>query len=539
MPLRPLRRIAALTILILPHVLSGQGTSTAPTGTNLEQSAASTQPVNTTPKDCCKCLDITINGTKVPAKAGHPSVPAKPEGNGNYTVNIEVKTTCAKVDVGNIWLRTKNGNAGEHYKIPVTGNVGTIPGDKLLKSNTTEWEVVIQCVGQITQECEVPISVGGCNSGCSSCNDSSAGGTGCPSVKNGSLTCDIPFGASNGGDTSGFLRFYTDEFNNPGIAAVGVFAPSSFTVNRNTEGQLTSVVGPVNTIVLATSGNENDFDPKAFTLTHKDTATNTAFRVTTVAMVQDEGTWLRIDSTFDSSTFRYQQSKTHTNESDTYVLQSGPVVNGSFTVMRVETRVVTIPQPGTEIHRETVQEEGVTVSDIETTWQNYAWGWERTSETIDPANANLTSTWSYYQPGEFTGPNSSTEGYGRLHAHARHDGYQETHTYWLNNHQVIKPFADNAQGLTLSEQWNPSSNTLTTVQTVGGNTLSRNTWKFTDSATAPAIVETAFASNGSSLVSTTVLMPFGVDFGGQTASIAHPDGTTSTHAYVLRVKLIA
>ena len=532
MPLRPLRRIAALAILFLPQVLSGQGTSTAPTGTNLEQSAASTQPVNTTPKDCCGCVKIMLYDTVDQKRAGRPSEPIiTADQNGDYPINFEVYTSCAEVEITSVSIRPfdpKMNRAGRPVKnfVKNTKLAELISGKDILDAGTNDWEIVVECKGSggtsaSGGSCTRKFTLGGCK--CKPCE-----ATGEPTVTSGSPACNIPLGSSNAGDTSGSLYFDSSEFSNPGPAGLFAFVPPSFTINSSNN-VITSVVSPTTTLEVTPA--PTTFDPNAFTITHKHTGTGTAFRLTTIAMVQEDGTWLRVDSTFSGSTFRHQQSKTHTNESDTYTLQSGPVTNGSFSVMRVETFVVTIPQLGTEIHRTSIQEEGVTVSDIETTWQNYAWGWEKTSETIDPANANLTSTWSYYQPGELTGPNASTEGYGRLHAHARHDGYQETHTYWLNNHQVIKPFANNAQGLTLSEQWNPSSNTLTTVQTVGGNTLSRETRKITKNGQARTIEETTFASNGSSLVSTTVLMPFGEDFGGQPASIAHPDGTTSTYAY--------
>jgi YD repeat-containing protein len=334
---------------------------------------------------------------------------------------------------------------------------------------------------------------------------------------------------ADAGDSNGSVGFNTLDLSNPGPAGVTASVPPSFTVNR-TSGVINSVVSPVTTVeVTPISGHA---DSNAFTITHKHTVTDVVFRTTTVAQVDG---YLTIDSTFDSTTFRTRQSNP---VAGTSLLESGPVVNGSFTVLRKETLTITAPQPGTEIHRESVEERPTgnaafaTVSDIQSTWNNYAWGWEMTEQIIDPGDAphaNLISTWSYYQPTEVTGPYSAFDGVGSLKSHIRYDGHEESHTYWLNNHEVKLPFAGDPDGLTLSQVYTPANFTLTTISKVGTNTLSKQTESYIQATNTRT--SSTFIDNNATLTTTTVLKPFGADFGGQPASISHPDGTLTTYDY--------
>jgi RHS repeat-associated protein len=503
-----------------------------------------TQPNNSDPKDCCECITIEIGDQSQPNSPGKngPSIPA--ETNGDYKVKLKVEVTdstdCEEVEITNIKL-VPEGGVGDASTVEVTpisnpklyeGTV-TISGSKVESSGTTKWKVVVTCSGEAngtpttsssaTIPCESPFTLG---EGCKSCESGTCPGD----ADNGCFSYDIPVGASNGGDTTGTIRFFTPDFNNPGRSGVAAFVPSSFTVNR-TAGIITSVVTPTNTIELTSAATA--FDPNAFSIVHKHTASGTVFRTTTIGRVQDGGvTYIRADSTFDGNTFRFQQSQP---AAGTFLLESGPVVGSTFTALRKESLTITVPLLGTEIHRETTQEIDpvtntfVTVSDTATTWNRFAWGWEMTQQAIDPTGANLVSNWTYYQPGEHTGPNASTEGLGKVHTHTRYDGHQEVHTYWLNNHQTQLPYESAAQALTLSRQYNPSSGTTTATKTVGGNTLSKEE-KTYDPATNITTTTVHNAAN-TSLSTITKLMPFNADFGGQTASVIHPDGTLTTYTY--------
>ena len=351
----------------------------------------------------------------------------------------------------------------------------------------------------------------------------------------------MPLGASDAGDTTGYLRFFTPDFTNPGLVGINAFVPASYKVTRTEVTGIGVVITKVetgnNTIELSAS--PVDSDQNAFKVSHKD-LNNNEFRVTKIYLVKDDNgnpLYLRVDSTYAGSTFRYQQSQPTPGH---YVLESGPVIippfgPDDFTVLRVESLAVT-KTANAEIHRKIVVENGATVSDIATTWENCSWGWEKIKEVIEPDGTTpLTSTWSYFT-GEGTGPAGSgdagsNEGYGRLKEYVRYDGYMETHTYWTNNHQTMLPFAGVVQGLKLSRQWSNGHTTLTTIRTVGTKTLSEESETYASSETAPTITTTSKASTGTVLTTIATLKPYGARFGGQPASVLHPDGTLTTYEY--------
>ena len=534
-------RFATLAVL-LAAALPGFSDS-PPTNTGIL-----TQPVNPNPKNC-KCIDVTINGHPVNQTAGqYPS--AIDQGNGTYELPLTVKvkgTNCSKVKITSITVDSENG-AQVNFSPPCSAGSTSYEGKVVITgfipsvSQEPKWNIVVKLSGDPDTDdsstdpgCIFPFTVGG---GCKACKEGcSSGATPSASQESGSCDVNIPMGESNGGDTGGSLRFHTMDLSNPGPAGVAALVPSSFTINR-TNDVITSVVSPVLTMALIAAPTQ--FDPHAFTITNTLSGATTPFRTTTISLVEDNGTtFLRTDSTYSGATFRFQQSKTHTNASgttpasDSWLLESGPVSGTSFTALRKESLTITTPQLGTNIHRVTVQERVsassafATVADTATTWNKFAWGWEMTKEVIDPAGEKLTSTWTYYQPGETTNPNASTEGYGMLKSHTRYDGHQEIHTYWLNNHQTILPFAADPQGLSLTRTWNPGTNTLTTTRKVGANTLSEETQIYNYSI--PSLTTTVKASGSQSLTTVTVLYPYGSDFGGQPKTVTHPDGTVTTY----------
>ena len=462
-----------------------------------------------------------------------------------------------------------NAAAGTPEKNPVT-----IPGDKARAAKTNLWKVVVECSGSTTNEpCSSPFTVGnpgefgpgitiggpgspGSPGGgpsspgdhqspsdpvdsskflCKPCQEASL--TASPTGNNACFSYDIPIGSTKAGEATGTLRFLTPDLTNPGIAGLGAFVPTSFVVIRDNGNLLTKVQSDNAIIEFNRIGLDSDFDPNAFTITHKHAAAPSAvFRTTTISRVIENGiTYLRADSTFANATFRYQQSLVKTAEGvspavDTYTLKSGPVEGTNFNVMREETLVVTYNPGGTQTHRETVMDDGVTVSVIETIWQEFAWGWEKTQQVINPGGANLTSNWTYFT-GESSGLTSaSNEGYGLLKSFTRYDGYSENHYYWLNTQLTLVPFDGvDSEGkpncLTISSVWN--SGTITTTRTVSGKILSTNSEMY-DPATN-TIKEITWPS----LTTTTTLMPYGAEFGGQPSTVSHPDGTVTIYTYEL------
>ncbi|MEI6676396.1 MAG: hypothetical protein WCO57_14600, partial [Verrucomicrobiota bacterium] len=399
----------------------------------------------------------------------------------------------------------------------------TVPGLKSkegAKLGADRWKLIVNCTGTASNEpCHFYFTVSPC-SACKSCDATSASA----SAKQGCFIGYIPLGASDAGDTTGFLRFYTPDLTNPGTAGIIALVPSTFTVNRDGTGRITSVVGSVNTITLTSSATA--FDPNAFTLTLKHNGTGATFRTTTISRIQQsDTTYLCLDSTYDNSTYRYRQSQPIPNK---FVLDSGTFVNGTISSMRTQTRTISVPVPGKEVHRDTVKENNIPVSDIETTWENFAWGWEKTQEIIDPSGTPLTSNWAYFQPGE-----STTVGYGLLKRYTRYDGYEEVHSYQFNggsdSHMVQLPFAGNLQGLTNTLTWNSNTSTSTINRTVNGKTLSEESVAFIEASnTIKAVTK---ASSDASLTETITFIPYGSYFGGQPSNIEHADGTNTAYTY--------
>jgi len=364
---------------------------------------------------------------------------------------------------------------------------------------------------------------------CSSCGSAE----GCdsvslaPAAENGSFTVTIPTSRAHGGLTEGALVFRADDLGAfPGRAGLLTNLPRDFTVTR-AGGLITMVDTGAGLIHVAdTPGEQN-----SITLTHE-FPENSVLRTTVISLVDDNGTpKLRMDSalTGDPVT-RHEQSRPGPG---TFVMLKGRVVGGTFETLRWETLVKTEPVPGTRVHRRTVDERPTpaagweTVSDVETTWENQLRGWVMTRKVVDPAGAALVSTWSYYQPGEITGPGGSTEGLGRLKHYAGHDGSESFHTYSLHQSTVLTPFAGQPDGKLTTSTWNPVAKTRTTIVTVGGHTLSHTV--ATHGATTRAVA--VHTGQGAVLETTTHYVPSGQPFGGKPLRTLHPDGTLTTHEY--------
>jgi RHS repeat-associated protein len=533
----------ALTSLGLAALLLTQvnGFQSAPPGTDLTNPIAPKSRINPTPKRCCDCIKISVTGINPKLKPGL-HVAAKREANGDQKLYIGVEigahsgVDCKydKKEVVIEWIKLLSEKAGGEVEVPTSGGEVVIPAAKL-KEFGLEWKVKVKCVGQAMYDPGVPgIEQDGCNTsfkipsdGCTSCMD----GTCSLGVINGSFTCNIPLGSGDAGDTSGTLRFFALNFENPGVAGLDAIVPSSYTVTRNAAGQIQSISTGVNIIEVTAS--PTAFDPNAFTVTHRNVADPAPFRVTVISLVDDGGAVrLRADSTYAGATYRHEQTQP---QPGTLVLESGRVEGGNFIALRRETHIVDKPEPGKEIQRDIIAERATTtdpfqsISDVRVTWQEFMWGWEKIEEVVDPDGAALTSTWSYYGPGETTGPNAATNGFGRLKYHSRHDGHEELHTYWLNHHQTQLPFAGDPQGLTMVEEYVPQSHTTTITRSVGGNVLSKSSESF-DSANNRE-TNTVYTAAGEALVTTAYHVPYASDFGGKPSRTIAPDGTLTTYSY--------
>jgi RHS repeat-associated protein len=496
---------------------------------------------NPTPKNCCTC--ITLDAGK-PAKGT----------DGNYTVAISWEIAqdapCDEVSISGAELTQGPGTVDMGNTSGDSGTISVTITAEEARDHEGAWKLLVTCgpddlesteetTGASSSEngCEVEFKLPGCGDGnCSSDNCDSNGepdaeNPGDSSSGDSSFTANIPTTQSNGGMTSGNVRFLSSDFDELGASftfsgRAGLVAnvPTGFAVTRDSTG-LTSIDTGAATLHFADVPGQS-----AFTITHKDAAA-AVFRTTTLSHVEEGGIWrLRLDSEFDNATTRYEQTRPAPGQ---FTIERGRVVGGAFQSLRRETSAETTPSPGVRVRVKKIEERAVstagwqTVSEVRTKEENQLHGWVKTEEVIDPAGAALTSTWFYYQPGDISGPGGSTVGLGRLKQHIRHDGYESFHTYSLNQEVVTSPYAGNPAGQTTTTIWNPTTHTRTTIATVNGHTLSHTV----SSRTGSTDTRSVHTSADQTLTTTTHYIPSGQDFGGNPLRTLHPDGTLTTHSY--------
>ena len=530
---------------------------------------------NPEPGPCCEYIIFRFYGQEYPEGPDKPLPAASRESNNDYTLDLSVSVEPAvrddpeNVRITSIYIYHDSLFGWAHpikvyscaddsppsegiveYPRDTDPSVVTIPASHpalVHDPGGCEWGVIVSCSGLVDpptgatiHRCIRSFTVGCCSCECATCE-----ATGQPTVTNsadsgGGLTCDIPMGAADGGDTSGFVRFQTSSFGDPNSGAVAAFVPSTYTTTVEQGGGIL-VESPLTTARTSTSAN-------TITITQHHKATGKKFRESAIVFsagkLHAESKLYGPDGTSVVYTTRHEQTMQSTGTSTTCTLDSGSYSSGSFTALRRESLKITLdPVSGKQTRRQTVSElvggSFETVSDVETVWTNFPWGWEKTGETIDPGQggASLTSTWTYYGPGDNTAqPDdpATTEGYSRLKSYARYDGYLETHHYWDNHHLILRPFADGAtgtaDGLTIDREWQAAgdTSTITITRSVNGKTLSREATTYDES---DRTVETTTHTGTDTLVTTTTLKPSGQDFGGLPQSVAHPDDTTTTYSY--------
>jgi hypothetical protein len=513
--------------------------------------------INPGPKVCCDCYYMFVIGAKDDGafhtnKDGSLTVFAKLEGKPappgltcEDTIKVFV-TAAITSESGVKYSETREvivGQASDLVKFEIPPDKARL-GDKIT--------VESYCGASANQTVDEPIDQGvpveGCmgltfdiKSGCDSCNSCIA--TGLSSASNGSFSrfssasgttggfsVSIPTLLSSGGDLKGSLEYHVEQFSNPGRVAIMAALPSDMQLTR-TDGLISSVdtgagmilVTPAIPAILA-------LDPNAFTIIHKDLAGN-EFRTTTISFVTEGGKQrLRMDTTFDGSTIRHEQT---CPDAQTMIMEKGRVEGIDFTVQTRETLVRTNPSAGVRIERRKMEQladgsvDLQVVSDEEITWEKQISGWVITKEIIDPNGAALTSTWSYYQPGDITGPSGSVRGIGELKQHIRYDGYESFYTYGLNLHTLTTPYAGNSSGNVTTTTWDPGSQTETVFTTINGQMVSKSTTTHTDTTET----QTEYTSATGTLTTVTHYVPSGQDNGGKPTKVRYPGTTLTTYTY--------
>jgi RHS repeat-associated protein len=506
---------------------------------------------NPTPKACCPCHTFSVYGVVDQPDSGLKRI--KPNADGSYDAEVRVKLASGANCTEDSYTISISAAVVSEGKIIYTENKSTIIGINGAGASTNKtvkftipadtaragdtWKFSTICVGtgdnstpptkpdQFEQKpgCEtIEVALGGCD-GCASgsCSDSAS---------QSSFSLSMHTSKSLGGMTAGFLDYYTADFSNPGRAALMANVPSNFIVTR-VGGLITSInTGSGIIEVAAADAALLAQDPNAFTVTHKDPSGN-VFRTTTISMVTEGGVQrLRADGTFDGATTRYEQTQP---ELGTLILEQGRVVGGDFQSLSKEELIKTESTPGIRVHRRKLSERAThtaawaIVSDTESTWEKQSTGWVQTKEIIDPAGAALTTTWSYYQPGDVTGPNGATQGLGLVKQITRYDGTTSFHTYSLFESTATTPFADNPAGKVRTSTWDPVTQTETNTTAINGTIVAKSTRAHTPTSET----NTTYTSATGTLTTVTHYVPSGQDFGGKPIRTIHPDGTLTTHTY--------
>ncbi|MFC7339516.1 RHS repeat-associated core domain-containing protein [Haloferula chungangensis] len=341
----------------------------------------------------------------------------------------------------------------------------------------------------------------------------------------GSARVTVGLGVSYQGDTKASLVYYTESLTNPGVSALGLMGVDGMTVTKDGNGHLQSV--ETETVKAVVSAVSSAHDAKAFKVEfmhNTGAGDGTLFRTMTVENVVTAGvTSLKVthDVLTKSTVTEYKEPTP-----DKWVMTTG---NG----LRRETKLVSLDDGATRVQRITVEErksDGIAyevVSDKEEIYTYYPWGDELTSVVQDPDGAKLTTTWSYYELGEETGPNGTKEGYARLKQMTRYDGYEELHTYEPDKHTIVTPFAGDVDGLTKVIEWDSASNARTTTSKVGANVLSKVVEiKGTDTRT-----RRVYTDDTNYLETVTEYYSLGAPFGRQPKKVTNPDGTVRIYSY--------
>ncbi|MES2982818.1 MAG: RHS repeat-associated core domain-containing protein [Verrucomicrobiota bacterium] len=498
---------------------------------------------NNEPEACCSCIHMTANSSDL---GSDQRLQVKTDGTYDAKITVTYRNTppadhiCPANVPFKVTANFMSGNAVISSQTQ-SGTVSTTADLTFTLSaadarSGDRWEFILSCTESVCEKAVLRIGQ------CESCGDKCAytgegeGGNGPPNDdisenSGGGFFFELPAGRSNGGQTSGSLTFYAPEFANPGRARLLASVPSNFTVTRNGNGLITSINTGAGTVgVTAADAALLSVDPNAFVVTHKEPG-GAVYRSTTISFVTDGGApRIRVDTIFEGQTTRFEQTQP---TAGTYVLQKGRIVGGTYEALSQETFTKNQTTPGRRIYRRisadraTASSAWVTTSDIESTWEKQIYQWVQTKQVIDPTGAALTSTWSYYQPGDATGPGGSTDGLGRLKQHTSYDGSTEFHTYTLHGQTTISAYAGDPAGKTTTSSWNPTTRTMTETTSVGGNIISKSTVTYGTTTTTSV----QYTSASGTLTTVTHFKPSGEDFGGKPIRTLYPDGTLTTYAY--------
>jgi RHS repeat-associated protein len=483
----------------------------------------STANINPDPKKCCECIEIKVNNQVLDApnrNLGPFSVAQT--GNYEFDVQVNVKPGC-DISIESYSVSPKASQGRSNGPLPMQGQTLQVT-PSVIRESGKQFTVKVICVNAQGQkgECSIDFEIE------EKCDPCGSDGKVCPislppTTLSNSFTVSLPVPSEIDG-LKGFLRYYTKDFSYGGRSALFASLPAAYGTPQLSGPLFESITqGQWTTLVEDISGQD------AFRVIHK--RGTTVVRTTTISFVEESGVFKhRMDTEFDNSVTRHEQ----TNPSQgVYVMKKGKVVAAVFEPIWEETLTKTYPSANIEVQRRVIRERAdaaaswSVTSDIETTFERIVHDWEKTKEVIDPSGAALTSTWSYYGPGEITGPGGSVKGLGEIKQHVRYNGYQEFHTYSLNQQSIAVPYAGNPAGKVTTTDWDPGTKTETVTTEINGQLVGKAVTVHTPTTRAT----TTYTSASDSLTTITHYQASGQDFGGKPILIVRPDNTITTYSY--------
>ena len=366
--------------------------------------------------------------------------------------------------------------------------------------------------------------------GCSTCSSGgpSPSGTSNPSgeLEMGLIGLNVPVGKSAFGESFAGLNLDLNTTTNPGRSALEINAWDGITTTSDAGG-LTSVTTQSTYAKIETTATMDDANAYTISLSSNPSSpTTTVFRTVMVETLADGSLQATTVAFSKTRVMNWSQSGSVWTFTDGNGLKKveKTILSSSSWTSSERLKVYELDPDNTSSY--------LLVSDVITDYEKRGGAWEKISERIDPDGVNLVSTWTYYAPGDLTGP-SSYYGVARLKDYDRYDGYYERHNYYEDTgviyHLVQMPYG--ATTVTRTTSWDASTNTLSRVEQFAGSieiartdtiygTNQQTTRQYTSASSYLTTVTEFYAPGTSGL-------------GGRLKKITHPDNTVSLYSYAV------
>jgi RHS repeat-associated protein len=491
-------------------------------------------PNNPDPNPCCNC-----GGSSNPAQNEYPQSEGSGCGeteevgvNDDGTLNIQLDPIPPNCN----WYIKITDNDGKELTLPVTHGSAALP-----------IRVEYRCTGSSDSEPPCKVKCYTCSEescGTGSCSDPGDGGTGKETTAQHSVYVRIPVGFRRFGDYKTYLRLHLPEnsISNPGPSALEISSGNGYahTINDNgtpaddSDDYVSSITCQFGHASVAKT--PTAVDSNAYTVSLR---TSPSANVHRTIVFENTGSSFRVSSTYMGKT-SVTDWHPKTGASNTLTMDKGYMNGSTFEVLRSEDKIISQPDPSTYVIRFKVYERpsnaasgtlpSLLVSDREITYVKYSWSWQVVKRVIDPDGEKLTTTYTYYQSGEMTGPNSYA-GVGRLKSMTSYDGREELHIYDEHTHIVYTPFKGDPDGVETINSWNNTYTEKTKTKKVQGTLVEQQVTTYNPASLTYTIKSYSSATNF--LTTTFEYYPVNANAASSAKlkKIIHPDQTATLFNY--------